>query len=409
MSAMTTGVAAGRPQPQTTVENPGGPFVRHSQPGRRAMYVSATTAFAGVINNPLVAAPGYTRGYRLLWVGGAGGSGTATVATASVDSPFNLCSLVQLKDSFGTPIIVAPGYEAFNLIQMFGGQYGTDMNANPLAVGGTYIPVQTAVSASTGTFQFSTYLPFEFAKAYGVISSANASLLPTLQFNLNTAANFFGATQPSTAVTMTLTVDQDFYWLPEGVAVEPPGIGTTCQWLYQPANPTIGSAASLNVQLPRLGGYLSTIIAEIRDSGAARTATGSGANGGWGSRVRMLVDGVPLVDSLLTTIYEDMSISWPSYGTFSGAAGGAAATLSAGTAGITQIGGVLAFSRKNGLSQNVMGLFDTGETYLSTNPGTQLEFACAPWGGLTSAPGTLNALCGQVVPAGSLIQGLPEV
>jgi hypothetical protein len=70
---------------------------------------------------------------------------------------------------------------------------------------------------------------------------------------------------------------------------------------------------------------------------------------------------------------------------------------------------VLAFSRKNGLSQESMGLFDTGETYLSTNPGTQLEFACAPWGGVGSAPATLNALCGQVVPSGALIQGLPEV
>ena len=133
----------------------------------------------------------------MLWVRVAGGSGTATrIATASVDSPFNVASLVQLKDSFGTPIIVAPGYEAFNLIQMFGGQYGTDMNANPLAIGGTYIRCRTC-SASTGrSFQFSTY-SLEFAKAYGVIAGANAREPPaTLQFNLNTAANFFGATQP---------------------------------------------------------------------------------------------------------------------------------------------------------------------------------------------------------------------
>jgi hypothetical protein len=76
---------------------------------------------------------------------------------------------------------------------------------------------------------------------------------------------------------------------------------------------------------------------------------------------------------------------------------------------VTQPSGVLAISRKNGLSQRGMGLFDTGETYLSTNPGTQIEFACAPWGGIGSAPMTLNAICGQVVPSGALIQGLPEV
>jgi hypothetical protein len=123
--------------------------------------------------------------------------------------------------------------------------------------------------------------------------------------------------------------------------------------------------------------------------------------------VRFLVDGVPLVDSQLTTIYEDMAITWPGYGTAYGAVGGAAPAN--GTEFTAQIGGVIAFSRKNGLSQESLGLFDTAEMYLSTNPGTQLEFACAPWGGITSTPGTLNAICGQVVPSGTLIQGLPEV
>jgi len=366
------------------------------------MYAVSGVAFGGVVTQPLVAAPGYTRGYRLNIVG-SGGTSTSTTAY-SADSPFNLFALVQLKDSFGTPLIVAPGYEATKLIQMFGGQYGTDLNIDVLAVGGTY-----SAGTSAGAITWSTDLPLEFAKAYGVISSANASLLPTLQFNLNTSSTYF-STAPGTVPTFQITVDQDFYWLPEGVSVEPPGLGTTCQWIYQPANPTISSAASLNVQAPRLGGYLSTIIAELRDANSVRTgvpANTTGANTGWGGRVRMLVDGVPLVDSLTSTILEDMSIQWPNYGTNYGAIGGA--TPSAGTANIAQLGGILAFSRKNGLSQQTLGLFDTGETYLSTNPGTQLEFACAPWGGVTSGPATLNLLCGQVVPSGALIQGLPEV
>ena len=369
------------------------------------MYVSSATAFSGLINNPLVAAPGYTRGFRVLTSAGSGTGGSATAATTA-DSPFAVYSLIQLKDSFGTPLIVAPGYEATALIQMFGGQYGTQEASWPLNNGQTYSPVSTG-AGSSGNFVYSTYLPLEFAKAYGVISSANASLLPTLQFNLGAASAVY-STAPATTPTITTTVDQDFYWLPEGVSIEPPGLGTTCQWIYQPANPTIGSAGTLNVQLPRLGGFLSTIIGELRDSAGARTTTGSGANGGWGSRIRFLVDGVPIVDSLLTTIYEDMSITWLGYGMQNNALGGTAPTT--GTAGgIVQIGGVIAFSYKNGLGQENMGLFDTGEAYLSTNPGTQLEFACAPWGGVTSGPMTLNALCGQVVPSGALIQGLPEV
>jgi hypothetical protein len=115
------------------------------------------------------------------------------------------------------------------------------------------------------------------------------------------------------------------------------------------------------------------------------------------------VDGVPLIDSLYTTMQDDMAIN---FGV--GAAYGASSTA-AGTVLVTAPTGVLAIARKNGLSQQSLGLFDTGETYLSTNPGTQLELAAAPWGGIGSAPMTLNALCGQVVPAGSLIQGLPEV
>ena len=102
-----------------------------------------------------------------------------------------------------------------------------------------------------------------------------------------------------------------------------------------------------------------------------------------------------------------MSITWPGYFTATGSLGGTAPAV--GTLEIAPYGGIIAFSRKNGLSQESLGLFDTGETYLSTNPGTQLEFACAPWGGVTSGPAVLNALCGQVVPSGALIQGLPEV
>jgi hypothetical protein len=388
-STMTSGVAAGRPQPQTTVESAGGPFIRHSQSGRRAMYTQTGVAFGGLVANPLVAAPGYTRGYRLK-IQATGGSG-ATV-NASADAPGDICSLVQLKDSFGTPLIVAPGYEALQLLQLYGGQFGIGNTADI-----TNLPTYSAVSATTGNFTVATDLPLEFAKAYGVISSANASLLPTLQFNVNSTANFYGTTAPATSTpTMSFFVEQDFYWLPEGVSVEPPGIGTTQQWIYQPANPTIGSAATVAVQLPRLGGYLSVVIAELRDSTSARLDAFPAA----GNRLRFLIDGVPILDTDITTLYDDIAIKTQV---------GAGVNVS-GTKVITRPSGTIAISRKESLSQESMGLFDTGETFLSTNPGTQLEFAAAPWGAISAnAPCTLNALCGQVVPSGALIQGLPEV
>ena len=390
MSQMTQGVSAGRPQPQTTVEPPGGPFIRHTQAGRRAMYNQTSVAYGGLVGNPLVAAPGYTRGYRVKIVG-TGGTGTATQFTTN-DQPGSQVSLVQLKDSFGTPLIVGPGYETLQLLQLYGGQFGLGQNNDVMNIP-TSTPISTA-TGSAGNGTLSTYLPLEFAKAYGVISSANASLLPTLQFNISATGGFVsaGALKP----TLQFIVDQDFYWLPEGVSVEPPGIGTTMQWIYQPANPTIGSAATTQVQLPRLGGYLSTIIADIRDSNGQRTDAFPSA----GNRLRLLVDGVPLVDSDITTIYDDLSIQM-----YIGTGVNQNATIN----NQLRPSGTIAISRKQSLNQESQGLLDTGESYLSTNPGTQIEFAAAPWGSVPPAPATLNALCGQVVPSGALIQGLPEV
>ena len=41
-TSATSGTVAGRPQPQTTAEPAGGPFVRHAPDGRRAMYTTTT-------------------------------------------------------------------------------------------------------------------------------------------------------------------------------------------------------------------------------------------------------------------------------------------------------------------------------------------------------------------------------
>lgn len=390
-SGATSGVAAGRPQPQTTVEPAGGPFVRHTQEGRRSMYV-ATPGFGGVVSNPMVASPGYNRGYRLKTVSTtASGTGGVIAATAGgQDAPYSLYQLVQVKDAFGTPLLTGPGYEILKLVDLYTGQFGTDETQDI-----QNLPSWTGITAASGAFTFAAYLPFEFAKAYGVISGANASLLPTLQLNLATASTLF-STPPSVLPTLTTQVDADFYWLPEGVAVEPPGIGTTCQYVFQPCNPVIPTNGSLIVQLPRLGGYLTTIILELRDSTGARVDA-------FPARPRIYVDGVPLIDSDLNTILDDMAIQMM-------VGGGTAGTQTgASTPQTPRPVGTLAFSRKTALAQRHFGLLDTGEEFLSTNPGTQIEISGMPWGTISNSPATLNAIVGQVVPSGALIQGLPEV
>lgn len=366
-----TGLAAGKQQPQTTVEPAGGPFIRHSQPGRRPQFTTSGVAFGGLVNSPLVSTPGYLRSLRMRCTasGGAGGG-----AVASPDAPFNMFGLITLKDAFGTPLIVAPGYEALFLLAKYGGAFGRGATRDV-----TNLQSYSQINAN-GNFQFASQLPFEFAKAYGTISGANASLLPTLTMNLNPASTVY-STSPGTVPTVQVKTEADFYWLPEGVNVSPPGLGTTRQVVFQQAYPNIGSGGTTTVQFPRLGGYLDFIIMELRDSTGARIDA-------WPSQLRLYVDGVPLIDSDINTVFDDMQITYEN---------------------TSRPVGVIALSRKTSLSQVDEGLFDTGETYLSTNPGTLIEVQGAPWGTFANGPATLNIMVGQVVPSGNLVQGLPEL
>jgi len=372
------------------------------------MYVAApgTLASAQFIANPMVSSPGWNRGYNVL-VNATDGTST-TVGTANADAPFNYFSLVQMKDAFGTQLLTGPGYDIAYLVPLYSGVYGLHTMASLLNSPQFQAMHVPAGVGAQGGFQFSTFFPFEFAKAYGLISGANAALLPVLQINTATSTTLITSSVYSASPTVgNVTVDSSFYWLPN-VAADPPGIGTTQQFIYQPCNPPIASQAAQFVQLPRLGGYLTAIIMDLRDSAGARLETNTTTNYGWPTRPRFLVDGVPIIDTLFSTWQEDLAVA-----TNIGALPGSAATSTSaatntGTAGVTRPLGTMAVIYKGGLSQESLGLFDTGETWISTNPGTQIEVGGFPWGQIASGPGQLNVIAGQVVPSGALVRGLPE-
>jgi hypothetical protein len=391
MNSSTSGVAAGNPQPQTTQEASGGPFIRHSIEGRRQQYVS-TVQPGGLVAPPTVAMPGWVRGYHLfsLATGNSGTGGVISSGVGGLDAPYSEYSLIQVKDAFGTPLITGPGYEILKLLDLYSGQFGTDETQDI-----QNFPSWTGMTAASGAWQFHAYIPFEFTKGYGVISGANASLLPTIQMNLAPLSVLF-STAPSTVPTLTHYLESDFYWLPQGVDMSPPGEGTTCQWLFQPCNPTIPSNGTQRVQAPRLGGYLTVVVLDLRDSTGARVDA-------WPAEPIIYIDNVPAYDTRLQTIYDDMAIQ-------DMVGGGTAGTqTTASTPQTPRPTGTIALSKKTALAQRHFGLFDTGEEFLSTNPGTQIEVSGAPWGTISNAPGTLNVIAGQVVPSGELIQGLPEV
>jgi hypothetical protein len=346
---------------------------------------------------PMVSSPGWNKGYRIKWTSTtAAGTGGVILATGNgADAPHSIVQLLQLKDAWGTNLLAGPGYEMTYLVQLLSGQFGTDAARDPKA-----LPAWTGITAASGAFVFTTYLPFEFTKGYGCISGANAALLPVLQ-TLTAPISALFSTPPSVAPTQTVQNDADFYWLPN-VPVDPPGIGTTCQFIFQPCNPVIGNSASLRVQLPRLGGYLTVLGLDLRDSTNARI--GSSAGVGWPSRPQVYVDGVPLLDTDIVTWFEDMAI-WSDLG--AGATSGT--QTAAATGGLSLPAGVLMIDRKISLAQRDFGLLDTGEVFLSTNPGTQVEVNGTPWGTVSNAPAILNAVIGQVVPSGPLVQGLPQI
>ena len=76
------------PQPQTTGQQEGGPFIRYTEEGYALMYDQTAVAFGGAVTAPLVAAPGYARRFRVTINATGGVNGTTTVAAAA-DAPFS--------------------------------------------------------------------------------------------------------------------------------------------------------------------------------------------------------------------------------------------------------------------------------------------------------------------------------
>jgi hypothetical protein len=371
---------AGRSQPQTTIQPPGGPFIRHSIAGRRLIYNRSGDAVGSTITQQIPSVPGYLRKFRVR-VQASGGSGAATAAVSGADQPYNIDNNVIVRDAFGTVLIQGPGFEVLRLIPMFGGQFGLDANSDP-----NNLPSFSAV-VSTGNFTFVSALPFEFAKGYGMISGANASLLPQIYFYGNAAPY---STAPGTLPTLKTVVEGDFYWLPEGEDILPPGLGTTAQWTFAQGNPTIGSNSNTSVIIPKLGGYVATLVFILRDSTGARIDPFTGVTD---PNLQIRIDGVPIDDTYWTTLLDDTQIYF----------------ASALTSAWARPTGVFAWTRKLSLAQKSFGLFDTGEDLLSTNPGTNVEVFSPNWGTVSNAPATLNVLAEIIVPSGTLIQGLPEL
>jgi hypothetical protein len=343
------------------------------------MYTVPGLAFGGQINTAVVSAPGYARRFRVRVTAGGGVNGTVTVAAAA-DAPYNAVQQVLVSDPGGTQLIQGGGYNIFKLVNKYGGQAGLWGYSDPAA-----LPTASAVStgsSGTGDFEFSSTLPLEAAKGYGVISMASASELPTISMTMATAATVY-TTAPGTPPTNTVKVGLDYYWLPLDSTIEPPGLGSTMQWNQQTGNPGIASGSNQSVSIPKLGGYISTFILVLRDSTGARIDA-------FPDPFSFYLDGVPVANQKpLSDIEDDMANQFQL------------------ASGFLREAGVLVFTRKTSLFQVMAGLLDSGEGYLSSNPGTSVE-AQGTWGTIANGPALLTVLAGQFVPSGAMLRGLLE-
>ena len=386
MATTTTATVATPSQPQTTVEPTGGPFIRHSEPGKARIYDLTTQAFSGLINQPLTAIPGYAKCFRLMIKATGGVNAISTTVQGAADSPESIVALITLWDALGTPIVSGPGFEILRLIPMFSGGFGLQGSSDTHALPSfSALATSTSQTTGTGNFTFSTVIPLEFAKGYGVLGMADGDVLPKLQIQLAGSASVY-ITAPPTTPTMEVRLNADYYWLPQGQDIAPPGLGTTRQWFLQQGNPQPAASTTATVTIPRQGGWLDTLIFICRDANGVRQDA-------WPSIFRFNLDGIGEISTNIDEIYDDMAIA---FGV------GLASPFPARPTG------VIALSRKTSLGQQVLGLLDTYEVALSTSPGTSMSIEGAPWGSGGTGPYTINALLGQVIPSGALIQGLQD-
>jgi len=386
MATTTTATVATPQQPQTTVEPTGGPFIRHSEPGKARIYDLTSQAFGALINQPLTALPGYAKNFRLRFVASGGVNSSTNNVGAQPDAPESCVSLITLWDALGTPIVSGPGYEVLRLIPMFSGGFGLQGSADTHSLPSFSAMTTGTQSTSTGAFTFNTIIPLEFAKGYGVLGMADGDVLPKLQIQLAGSASVYTTAPGPTVPVLEVRLNSDYYWLPQGQDIAPPGLGTTRQWFLQQGNPQPAASTTATVTIPRQGGWLDTLIFICRDANNVRQDA-------WPSIFRFNLDGIGEISTNIDEIYDDMAIA---FGV------GLASPFPARPTG------VIALSRKTSLGQQVLGLLDTYEVALSTSPGTSMSIEGAPWGSGGTGPYTINALLGQVIPSGTLIQGLQD-
>jgi hypothetical protein len=255
--------------PQTTQGIPGGgPFVRYVEVAHALAYSTAGILFGGVSNLPLTAVPGFLRSL-IVKIQASGGTG-ANVPTLSADGPFNVISQLTLRDASGQPIFPAiDGFGLF-LINLYSGQCGDGGDQDPRRLSSWSATVVTS-GTGAGNFTFKLWVPLEYNSAgYCSLPADNSAELPKLLIQLAGSATVYG-TQPSTVPTLTVTVEEQYWAVPNNMPdLAPYDVGASAQWLLTVSGQNPPSNAYMRVLDQGVGQFVHTKIYVYRDSTNAR-------------------------------------------------------------------------------------------------------------------------------------------
>lgn len=347
------------------------PFTIASRPQSRFVATKTVVNLAAADFDPIIVpASGYVRRLRLYFTQAiTWASGGAVVAG---DGPWNLISNISLTDSTGRPILQPiSGYNLYLVNKYFtSGMFGN----GPRPWGNPHYGPEFAFSVSGGTTAVCTFrldidLEQDSNSGYGSIPNVDSNASLQLRISANATTVAFTGTTPS-AHLMTVRVEQD-YWAPvdktiNGIPAQtaPIGAGDYVETRLE-TQPT--SAATENiVTVVNRGGLIRGAILISRAAGVRTAITAA-------SPVAVLLDNYPIMDAITIeshyAMLRDMNgfIGTDLTTSYAPATAGVSVGLDRGV-----------------LVHNFGGLSGGRTGWMSTRPGSQVQYKLTPGASATS-------------------------
>lgn len=295
-----------------------------------------------------------------------GGSGTG--ASATPDGIFAAVQQVLLRDPFGQPIFQADGFSWF-LINLYSGQTGMLGYGNQP----DDTPSFTDLSAD-GEYRYKLVIPFQLdSSGYGSLASMNASSQPQLSVQFNVAGQVYATPPSATTPGLNVRITERYWGAPvDHPQIAPPDVGSSSQWSVAKAQSTVGSNSYQRIVLPRVGTFIHTLILVLRDADNERIEAWPETD------LTLWVDGVPF---FIEPLIERRDIMYQQFG-------------------VVAPDGVLVYSFRDSV-QTAVSFADTYDNLLPTTPATLLEIA-GTFGSISSGPGTITAITGELYPVGGI-------